>query len=69
MVKEEFLALDEDGRFAWLQEQTAAGKDVQAICDELGMTRPQLQVHGFTFALGEWHMLRMADIARTMTHY
>ena len=30
MVKEEFLALDEDSRFAWLKEQTNAGKDVQA---------------------------------------
>lgn len=66
MTKEEFLALCEDDRLAWLEQQTADGKSIEEICEELGLTRAMLQVHGFTFALGEWHMLRMSDRSATM---
>ncbi len=65
MVSEEFLALSEDERFEWLNTQNELGRAVEDICGELKMTRAQLQVQGFTFALGEWHMLRMSERTKT----
>lgn len=61
MNKEQFLAMDENARFDWLKEQSAAGKGINDILAELGMTRAELQVQGYTFAIGEWHMLSMAN--------
>ena len=39
MTKDEFLALPEADQLAWLTEQTDAGREVAAICEEMGCTR------------------------------
>ena len=63
MTKDEFLALAEEEQLSWLTEQTDEGREVSAICDEMGCTRADLQGFGYTWALGQWRYLSMKDRA------
>ncbi len=63
MTKDEFLALPEADQLAWLTAQTDAGREVAAICEEMGCTRADLQGFGYTWALGQWRYLSMKDRA------
>lgn len=48
MTKDEFLALSDEEQMAWLEEQTAAGREVTDIVNELGCTRADLQGYGLS---------------------
>ena len=63
MTSEEFLALEDSEQLAWLTKQTDAKRDIIDICDELGVTRADLQGFGYTWALGQWRFLSMKDRA------
>lgn len=66
MVLDEFLALDDSEKLAWLESQTAAGRSVDEICAEIDRPRSYLQGIGFTHALGKWYYLSLA--AKTATN-
>jgi len=50
MKKDEFVALSDDAKLQYLNEQAAAGKSYTDICAEIGITKEELgRVHGFYF--------------------
>lgn len=63
MKRDEFLELSDADQLKWLTEQTDAGREVTDICEELGCSRADLQGFGYTYALGNWHFMSMADRA------
>ncbi|NTU89324.1 MAG: hypothetical protein HGA54_05370 [Actinobacteria bacterium] len=63
MTLDEFKALPDPEAKAWLEAQTAAGREVAEICEELSTTRAALQGLGYTYALGQWHFMSFSDRA------
>jgi len=50
MKKEEFIALSDEAKLQYLNEQAAAGKSYTDICAGIGLTKDELgRQHGFYF--------------------
>jgi hypothetical protein len=49
MKKQEFLALEDTAKFAYLNEEAAQGKSYTDICAGVGLTKEELGRQGFYF--------------------
>lgn len=67
MKKEEFLALDGKAKGAYCQELYDAGKTLDEILADLGMTKKELELEGIYFVKGKFMVKLMKGYGTTGT--